>query len=165
MADAHIDRWLSSLNATFEAAMAREEEQAAGDLAFSFLQDLNQVETLRRGKAAVLRLAGGASLPVGRVGSDYIAAGNPPNLLVPLERAVILIAASGPAPETADDSLLLLLRRAARLGASVHVTTSQGQWEGRIAKAAADHTVISASGQNIVMGNRAIRSIRLLHAG
>lgn len=162
--DAQIDRWLSSLNATFEAAVEREEEQAAGDLAFSFLQDLGQVETLRRGKAAALALAGGASLPVARVGRDYVAAGTPPNLIVPLTFAVILVGPSGPAPEIADDGLLLLLRRAARLGTYAQVATSEGEWQGRIVKAAVDHLIVNASGQSLVIGNGSLRSIRLLRA-
>ncbi|MDQ3767560.1 MAG: hypothetical protein M3346_09470 [Actinomycetota bacterium] len=164
MADAHIDRWLSSLNATFEAAVEREEELAAGDLAFSLLQDLGQVETLRRGKAAALKLAGGASLPVGRVGRDYVAAGNPPNLIVPIEFAVILVGSSGPAPEIADDSLLLLMRRAARLGTYARISTSEGEWEGRIAKAGVDHFILNASGQSLVVGNGSMRSVKLLRA-
>ncbi|MDQ3751285.1 MAG: hypothetical protein M3333_00100 [Actinomycetota bacterium] len=164
MADAHIDRWLSCLNASFEAAVEREEDQAAGDLALSFLQDLDQVETLRRGKAAALRLAGGASLPVDRVGRDYVAAGTPPNLIVPVRFAVILVGSSGPPPEVAADSLLLLLRRAARLGTYVHASTTEGEWQGRIVKAGMDHLVINASGQSLVIGNDSLRSIRLLHA-
>lgn len=164
MADAHIDRWLSSLNATFEAAVEREEEQAAGDLAFSFLQDLDQVETLRRGKAAALKLAGGANLPVARVGRDYVAAGTPPNLIVPLTFAVIGVGPSGPAPESADDSLLLLLRRAARLGTYARIATSEGDWQGRLVKAGVDHVILNVSGQSLVIGNGAMRSITLLRA-
>lgn len=164
MADAHIDRWLSSLNATFEAAVEREEEQAAGDLAFSLLQDLGQVETLRRGKAATLKLAGGASLPVARVGRDYAVAGNPPNLIVPISFAVILVGPSGPGPEIADDSLLLLLRRAARLGTYARISTSEGEWQGRIVKAGVDHLIINVSGQSLVIGNGSMRSITLLRA-
>jgi len=164
MADAHIDSWLSSLNATFEAAVEREEEQAAGDLAFSLLQDLGQVETLRRGKAAALRLAGGASLPIARVGRDYLAAGSPPNLIVPTSFAVILVGSSGPAPEIADDSLLLLLRRAARLGTYAQISTIEGEWQGRIVKAGADHLIVNASGQSLVIGNGAVRTITLLRA-
>ncbi|MDQ3662990.1 MAG: hypothetical protein M3454_18470 [Actinomycetota bacterium] len=164
MADAHIDRWLSSLNATFEAAVEREEEQAAGDLAFSLLQDLSQVETLRRGKAAVLKLAGGASVPIARVGRDYVAAGNPPNLIVPLTFAVILVSPSGPAPEIADDTLLLLLRRAARLGTYARISTTEGEWQGRIVKAGVDHLIVNASGQSLVVGNGSMRTITLLRA-
>lgn len=162
MADAHIDRWLSSLNATFEAAVEREEDQAADDLAFSFLQDLGQVETLRRGKAAALRLAGGVSLPIERVGEDYVAAGTPPDLIVPVRFAVILVSSGGPAPQVAEDSLLLLLRRAARLGTYVRAATSEGEWQGRIAKAGVDHLIVSALGQSLVIGNDSLRSIRLL---
>ncbi len=164
MADAHIDSWLSSLNASFEAAVEREEEQAAGDLAFSLLQDLGQVETLRRGKAAALKLAGGASLPVARVGSDYLAAGNPPNLIVPISFAVVLVGPSGPAPEIADDSLLLLLRRAARLGTYARISSTEGDWQGRIVKAGVDHLIVNVSGQSLIVGNGAIRAITLLRA-
>lgn len=159
MGQSEIDKLLASLNATFEAAVAREEDEAASDLAFSLLQGLDFVETLRRGHGATLRASGGATLSVVEVGSDYVVARGPSTVLVPSLHAIIVRSAVGAPPRVVEGTLVEALRRMARTHRTVEVRTQDGTFTGRLVKAGPDHVVVQAREANVLIGLGALRAV------
>ncbi|HEY7875362.1 MAG TPA: hypothetical protein VIG64_09595 [Actinomycetota bacterium] len=143
MADEHIERLLDHLETSFDAGVARAEDEAAADLALSLLQDATLSHALQRDGAASVLLAGGGSAAVTEVGSDYLMCGEGGDIVVPLARATVA-GTSGPPPSASGSSLLVLLRELVRHGATVEVTSSSGSYRGRLAAAAHDHVVVAA---------------------
>ena len=158
------DNFLAYLEASFGAAIARDEEDAASDLAFSLLQDLDLAQTLKRGGGASVRLPGGGSLPVSEVGLDYVVAGE--GVVVPSAHAVIVQVQGGVPPAPTDRGLLGLLRSAARSGLRAQVTTAEGTFTGRVAKAGRGHLVLQIEGrETVVLSLEALRSMRFFSGG
>lgn len=144
MRDPRLDRYIASLDAAFDAAVAREEHEAASDLAFSLVQDRALRDRVARSNDAALVLAGGRSEPVTAVGEDYVAAGDPVRVVVPLTRAVVVRRAPRrPLPRTGAGTMLELLRSWARAGAVVTVEAERGSWTGRLTAAGRDHVVVA----------------------
>ncbi len=138
MADSGTERFLSDLELSFEAELAREDHAAATDLALSLLQDESLPGAVAQGAAAVR--VDGQRVAVSEVGPDYVAAG-PPDVLVPLRHAVVEVRPDRRgAPVRTRGDLLTRLRRLVRDGASVIVVTREGsRYGGRLAAAARDH--------------------------
>lgn len=140
VADDNLGSMLGSLEATFDARLARAEDEAASDLAFSLLQDLSLTEALERaGPLQVLR-AGHPPIPVTEIGADYL--GCAPATFIPLGRAIARPIA-GPTPVRTDQPLVALLRRHARRGTCARVTARGAVHTGVLARACRDHVVIA----------------------
>ncbi len=135
-------RLVESLNASFEAAIAREEDRSASELAFSFMQNRPLRDVLARLGSAQLCLPEGARAPVSVVGRDYLGAGDPLELAVPASRAVLLQAGVGEAPELRHDSLLMVLRSWARLGLKVQLEAPSGSIRGYLEAVGSDHVQV-----------------------
>lgn len=133
---------IDSLEASFDAAIARREDEAASDLALSLLQGRALTDIAAREGAWDLRLGDGRVLPVSLVGSDFIAAGNPPSVLVPSGRAVLIRAATGATAQRSDGTLIEELRGLAGLGAAIRVDAECGSFEGVLVRAGPDHVVL-----------------------
>lgn len=160
MADSGVDRLLASLDAMFDAAIAREEEEAASDLAHGLLQDLSLAETLPRMGSLTALLPGGESLPISVVGRDYVAGGSPPTI-VPVTRAMLL-SADGSAPEIRAEDLVATLRRVARTGQMVRVKSEGVNAVGRLRRAGVDHLLLeTATGRHIAVGMGAVGAVTL----
>lgn len=150
--------WVDALEASFAAALARDEEVAATDLAFSLRQDVDvAAAVLRSGLAWSLVGEGGASTPVDEVGTDYLRAGR---VIVP-SRAAVLRSAPGPSPRSGDRSFLEVLGEACRAGAALAVTHRAGTAAGRLARVGLDHVAVRSGGGETIVGLAAIEAVRL----
>ncbi len=161
MADPQLDRLLSSLEVTFEAAVNREEEEAATDLAFSLGQDQPLQEVLLRGGPLRLLLEDGAAIPVSIVGADYVIAGDPPRLVAQAS-ATFVTGGDSRLPREAATSLLTVLRTWARSGASVAVEADGRSYNGVLVQATSDHLVLDAPAGRFVVGRGGVRQVRLI---
>lgn len=144
---------IEAFEASFEAALAREEDAAASDLAFSLRQDVDLRDAVARSGAgwALLTSAGGSS-SVDEVGIDYVRAGT---LVVRAGRAT-LRSAPGPAPATSDRTFVELLGTACRSGATVVTCVAAG----RLARVAKDHVGITNGDRETIVGLAALESVR-----
>lgn len=150
--------WLERLGASFEAAIAREEEAAAADLAFSLRQDVDAREAIARsGRGWTLVGLEGGMAALDEMGRDYVRAGA---VLVPFERAVLR---SGPgAPPGHDERTLAeTLNAACRAGGTVLLSHDAGSVTGRLVRVAKDHVAVLSQAGETIVGLSAISSIRL----
>jgi hypothetical protein len=152
---------MESLEASFDAAVARREDEAASDLALSFLQGRSLTDIAGREDAWDLRFRDGRRLPVTLIGRDFIGAGRPPSVLVPAPRAVLIQASASSPPRRSDASLIEELRGLAGLGASVRVDTECGSFEGLLARAGPDHVLLQAPTGEVLVGLAGMSVIEL----
>jgi hypothetical protein len=146
VADDHIDNLLTVLEASFDAGVARGEDEAASDLALSLLQDARLPAALERDGAVAVLLLGGARAPVTEVGEDYVACHFGMEIVVPLAHATLVADAGRERPSVSDLSFLGKLRALVRRGAIVEVHTVRGAHRGRLGAATPDHLVIVRAG-------------------
>ena len=130
---------LEALSASFDATIAREENQSASDLAFSLRQNRLLIDVLPRLGAAELCLPDGARACVSVVGNDYLGAGDPIELAVPASRAVLVQGGLGGAAERRRESLAMVLRGWGRQGLKVQVDTGCGTLGGLVGAVGSDH--------------------------
>lgn len=164
MADPQVHRLLSSLEATFQAAVTRQEEEAAFDLAFSLAQDQTLQEVLLRNGSLRLLLDGGEALPVATVGIDYVVAGTPPRV-TPSRSAAFVIGGEGKPPRHASTSFLVMLRRWARSRVPVAVLVHERTYTGDLIQATPDYLTLDAPTGRLIIGIGAVREIRLISGG
>lgn len=162
MRDRRLESLFAGLDASFDASVAREEDEAASDLAFSLLQGRRLHDVLTRSGAFDFLLGDGSSIAAGTLGADYVAGGRPP-IVVPLARAAYEHSKSPqPGPRVEAETLLELLRRWARDGAEVVVASSCGRFSGTIVHAGNDHVAILAGSREILLGLDAVHYFRLV---
>jgi hypothetical protein len=146
--------WAVGLEASFEAALAREDEVAADDLAFSLRQDVDVRDAAERsGCGWRLVLAGEAGPLVDEVGIDYVRAGT----LLVRTRTATLRSAPGPSPRRSERALLEVLAEVARAGTEMTVNGLTG----RPVRVAKDHVAVRQSGSETIVGLDAVQSVRL----
>ncbi len=155
-------RWLETLEASFEASLARDEEVAARDLAFSLAQDRDLGLAAQRMDGCALLLEGGAALQVTEIGLDYLRADT---VVAPLGRAIVRAAPEAPAPVRAERKLLELLNGACRSGALVEVRTSQASFTGRLETVGRDHLGLAGSAGAVLIALGRVLEVRLGGAG
>lgn len=143
MADDHLDKLLGSLESSFDAGIARAEEEAASDLALSLLQDSSLHDALRCGGTVEAHLEGRAPLEVTQVGPDYVSCAGHTSVVVPLTRTWLSISPVGSGPSFTDLPFLALLRRMVRGGGTVEVRSRRLTYRGRLVRACSDHVVVS----------------------
>lgn len=156
----HIDQMLHGLSATFEGSVARHEELAADDLAVSFLQGRSLHEVLERGKSLTLLDRGASGLSISLLGSDYVAVGRPPRLIVPLEHAVLRVGSDNESPRHVEESWIQRAR--SWRGRRVLVRMLESESGGVLSLVGADYLVLSRE-QQIVIPAGAVRSLTLLY--
>lgn len=159
------DKLIASLDASFDAAVAREEDVAASDLAFSLLQERPLPEVLVRRGPALIQLRDGASASLSVVGRDYLGAGNPLELLVPAASAVVVPAEDGASPDYRRETLSTVLRRWARVGQKVQVETTIGAFCGVLVAVGRDHLWLQSEESWAVIGAASVEVIRAVRAG
>ncbi|MFN2388731.1 MAG: hypothetical protein ABR575_03880 [Actinomycetota bacterium] len=162
MAGYGFDGLFVSLDASFDAAVARAEDEAASDLAFSFLQDraLADVFRVRGGRVHL----GGALLHIYSLGPDHFRVGPRGGTLVPF-RAAVAVADDGDAPPGLEPrSLLEVLRSWCRAGASVQVKTVETTLAGRLVRATSDHVAVVTRSGEAVIAHGAIRAATAISA-
>ena len=155
-----FERLFDELDAGFEAAIAREEEDAANDLARAFRQDGNLRTTIER-SGWRLKLDDGLIAAVIEVGTDYVVASDTRfGWLVPLGRAFLYSDPESPFPRSFDRSLIESLRAQARAGARVEISSDLGSETGRLIGAAPDHVRLMTSKRDVLIAARTIRGVR-----
>ncbi len=150
--------WIDALEASFEAGLARDEEIAATDLAFSLRQDVDlQTAVVRAGTGWTLADADGAAAAVDEVGVDYVRVGT---LIVRSSRAVLRSTGARPPRPTAT-RFFETLGSACRAGAEVTIRTAHGSSSGRLVRVAQDHVAVRNGEVDAVVGLAAVESVRL----
>lgn len=145
--DPRLQRLFTSLGATFEAEIARDEEEAAEDLAFSLRQGRSLADVLERGSWHLMTPAG--RRPVSFLGADYAVAD--PAIVVPLGSAVFAASDEPSQVDVSDGTLLQFLRSLARSGALVEVTSHAGVFGGRLLWTGTDHVVVDTGAGRIAI--------------
>jgi len=158
--DTQLLKLLSSLEVQFDAAVAREEDEAASDLAFSLRQGLFLRDVLRRG-AWNARLDG-ALRAVALVGRDYVACAGPDTILIPHRRLVVAPSASGSEARTSPLSLVETLRALCRSGAEVEISGGDVVISGRLMQVGPDHVAVATSSRPAFISAEAVDLIRLM---
>ncbi|MGH2735346.1 MAG: hypothetical protein ACRDKZ_07195 [Actinomycetota bacterium] len=142
MGEGHSERVIRSLESGFEAALAREDDIAANDLALSLLQGRSLRDSLTRGESLSVIAAGGETLPVHLVGEDFVAGGASGLRVLPLERA-LLRSQAGARPHAIALSLVGFLRRGLRSGlCECELTLGDQALRGRLALVGSDHLAV-----------------------
>jgi hypothetical protein len=165
LADPGLRRTLEALEASFDAALDRSEEEAADDLAFSLLQDSRLPVVLSHGRGYVLQLAGRNPAPVSTVGPDFIGAGDPLEVVAPSVRAVVMRVSgadgdgSGPPPQRTGATIVEILRGWARRGVRVELN-AEGTFSGVLARACPDHVAVLSGHREVLVGSDAVRYVR-----
>jgi hypothetical protein len=160
VADTQLLKLLSSLEVQFDAAVAREEDEAASDLAFSLRQGLNLRDVLRKG--AWVARHDGVERHVVLVGRDFVACSGPESVLIPLRRLVVAPSASGVHARISLLPLVETLRGLCRSGALVEVSARDLQLNGRMMQVGPDHLALTTIAGQTFVALDAIDSIRLV---
>lgn len=146
--------WADALDAAFDAAVAREEEAAAADLAFSLRQDVDVRAAIERsGCGWALIQVDGAHRPVDEVGDDYVRAGT----FVARSSTATLRSAPGASPRMSGMSFLEMLGAACREGAHVTIAGASG----RLVRVAKDHVAVQKGDAETIVGLETVKSVRL----
>lgn len=163
MAGSEFDGLFTSLDAGFDATLAREEEAAAADLAVSLAQGRSLAETVAHHGPLAVQLSDGVRLPVAEVGTDHVATEGPFRLVVPLAAALLVEGGEGSSPAASDRDIVSILRAWARRGLEVRVTTPYGTIDGRLMRAGLDYLAIySTRGERLLAPLGLVRSIGLV---
>lgn len=159
--DREAERFLTGLGARLDAAVARDEDEAATDLAFSLSQDRSLQGTVARLSEPLLQGPAGDRHEVTELGCDYVGCGRPVDLAAPLSRAVVRGRPGRSLLEVTDRRFVELLRVWVRRGSQVHVEADLAVLRGSLRRAARDHLVVEAvDGSWDVVGLAAVSSIR-----
>jgi hypothetical protein len=174
MATHPFEGLFTSLAAGYEAALAREEDAAASDLAFSLRQDRTLLQSLVRLGPIALLQGDFVEKPVLVIGRDYLNASLngeddrarvQGTLIVPLHRAVIVPGGASEPPVVRDETLVQALRRWARLGKAVTLSTRWGDFRGHLTVVSPKHVEIQAGRRLVVVGLSAVESITCARGG
>jgi hypothetical protein len=164
MADRGLERLFDTLSATFDAAIAREEEIAAADLAITLRQDGSMREELLR-RAGALFVEGWGSPRISEVGLDYVGAGRPVEVLVPSAAALVRRTEAYEMPTASERSLVEELRRWARSGRRVEIRTWHGELDGRLVAVGRDYVVVKSAAGEAAVGLNAVAAVRSVRGG
>lgn len=136
-----IDRLLGCIDASFEGALARDEEIAADDLALSYRQGRSLRDALAR--AGGLRLVRQeASPPVTFLGSDYLGLGEPTSSLVPLRHAIVSCHNGSKPPRQLEETWIQQARD--WRGSAVIVGLATSSTSGILDLVGPDHLLVTA---------------------
>jgi hypothetical protein len=161
MAEGRVDGLLESLGATFDAALAREEEAAATDLAMSLRQDRSLLDLLHRGSWRAV-LEPGLSPHIAAVGHDVVVAEEPGRHLIPTARLQITPAPELDKAERVGASLIEMLRDLARASLPVLVPSEGGSQEGVLRWVGTDHLALEGRHGVVVVALTTVRRVSVL---
>lgn len=154
-----LDAYLERLEASFDAQIARAEDEAATDLAFSLRQDRTLRQRIERRACDVW--IDGSWHRVSSIGPDVIVVGDPMRALVRSATAC-LRAGTGDVPGSAP-SWLAILRALARRGAGIELVTISGaRAVGRLVAAAPDHALVEGDHGWAAFAWAAVEGVRLV---
>lgn len=163
--DRELERVIARLEARFDAALAREDEEAAGDLEVSLRQGRPLADLLRGGSALRLLDGDGAMPLVTVIGADYCGTGSPLSSVRRLGSTPLLVSADGPLPEARGDSLHEVARRWGRTSRRVELALDQETLGGRLVQVGPDCVVLEGAAGSVIVPLWLVSSIRLVHEG
>lgn len=163
--DPELERVIARLEERFDAALAREEEEAAADLAVSLRQDRTLSDLVRSGDGLRLVEGDGALPVVTVVGSDYCGTGMPLNCARRLGSTPLLAEPHGRPPEPRRDSLQEVARRWARAEQWVELELETGCVAGRLDQVGPDNLVVQGPAGTVIVPMWLVTAIRLAHEG
>lgn len=165
--DRSIERLIEGLEARFDALLARDEEDAANDLAASLDRGWTLHERLlaTSGSLSVV-LADGVRSSVTEVGEGYVACGSPVSCIAPFASSVVVIE-DGTPPAAADLTIAQALRPWAERRCRVLVGLREGgaTYAGSLVLVASDHLILETLGTRLMIPLEAMGWIRLSPEG
>jgi hypothetical protein len=159
-----LEQVFSDLDAAFEAALERQDSDAADDLALSLRQDVDLFETLRDGRPIAVA-AGGGRMSVVEVAADHVAAEAIDLWIFPTASAVLVRPTEGTTPRFTTTTLVEALRAATRRAETVACSAGEKECEGRLILCARDHFVLSTAREQMVVPLASIRWVRFVRGG
>lgn len=163
--DAELERVIAEIESRFDSELARQEEEAAEDLAAGLRQDRLLRAELRRRAAGLLIHDGGRS-EITIVGRDYLGCGWPLSAVTKIERAVVALQDVGAPPATRDDTFIEVVRRWQRARLRVELTTAgEVPLSGTLDRVAGDHVLIETLAGPVIVALPVIGSVRLVRGG
>ena len=165
--DGSIERLIQGLEARFDALLARDEEEAADDLASNLDRGLALHERLfAEGRALSVVYPDGVRSSVTEIGENYVGCGAPLDSMAPIGTSVIFLE-DGIPPEASDLTMSQALRPWAERRRRVTVTLREGttSYSGSLSLVASDHLILETSGTRSVIPLEKVGSIRLSPEG
>lgn len=136
---------LADLDALFGAQIARQEEEAADDLAISLRADRRLAEVLTSDAFALV--VNERTVPVERVGRDFVQCGE---FVAPFDRSHFIACSNGGA-RAIDLSFVECLRSLARGRATVEFGLGDRILQGVLSSVGADHAIARARTGSVVV--------------
>ncbi len=163
--DAELEKVVARLEARFEAALARDDDEAAADLAVSFAADEPLSISIRKAGGGLLQLPAGEQHEVSAVGVDYLACGHPAWLISPIGAVSVLLGGEGDPPSELPDTFRQVARRWARERRFVDVTATIGETRGLLMRVSPDHLELRGVAGLLLVPLQLVTSIRLVREG
>jgi hypothetical protein len=163
MAESEVNRVLRDLDASFDAALARDEAAATADLTYSLLQGLDVAGAVRLWGSASVHLGSGRAVAIEEMGADFLAGAG--GVLVPVGRAVVG-RDSGPTPIHSTTTLIERLRVLARATTRATVRILGGtEYEGVLLHVRRDHLELGTRASALLIPLAMIDEIRTSGGG
>ena len=150
---------LADLDALFGAEMARQEDEAADDLAISLKADRHLAEALTDGSFELVMDE--RRIAVERVGLDFVQCGE---FLVPFGR-FHFVSSAGESPRSVNLRFIDRMRHLARAGSAVELALGGQTLRGPLISVAPDHLVVEARAGAAVMPIGSVSWVRLSPEG
>ncbi len=157
-----LQRVLRTFEEQFDASLARQEEEAADDLAISLHQERSLASALIGAGEASLWLPGGGSIALSVVGSDYGGSGIPLSAIWRAERVTVQVRAEGSPPAPRRDTFLEVVRLWAREVRQVEVAVPGDSFTGRLTRTGRDHLVVTSSNGRRIIPLELVTSVKLV---
>lgn len=146
---------LADLEATFSASIARNEDEAADDLAIGLRADGALEETLTSRGVDVI--VDGERTPVRTVATDHVIAGT---TLISFGAGSFVVTA-GPRPRASNQSLQQTLHACARVRKVVEISLRDRRISGRLLVAGRDHVLVASEVGDQIVSLDAVVWVRL----
>ena len=164
MGDAGLQSLFDSLELGFEVGLARDEEEAASDLAVTLRQSQGLREVLAR-YPAIFQAPGVSPASISLLGHDCVMSEDA-GLLAPIAAVHFHVGpAEGDRPRLTPETFVQVLRRWARLRSPVAIQAEAGPVTGRLMACAEDHIEIQAKSGRVLIPLRGVVAVRLCRGG
>jgi hypothetical protein len=157
--DSRLERLFSSLDASFDAALERSEDEAASDLAFSLTQDRSERDHIRGAGFSVRSDRG--RLQIFRLGPDFVETVD--GWMIPLDQAVVVRDEALAPPKERPESMIEVLRLGSRQGAEVEAETPCDSYRGTLVRCGPDHVCLRSGQEQILIPLGLVSAFRLSH--
>lgn len=161
---------VSDLEASFAAALRRDEDQAADDLARSLVCEQSLARAVSYLQDPEALSTDGRRLAVFEIAEDHLLARPERPTCVPFASAVIRGQPGGSTPDSkaritrSTRTLSQRLRDWSQRGATVRVVTARGTYEGALTRATKDHLALTSPSGETCVAYRAVHEVALLEA-